>query len=277
MTSILLVTEREDQVHQGVSRALMLARYLHARLDILFCDPQRHHVAQADRSPARVTDDAHQFLESLRKAITAPDVEITTDAGIEGATHEIVARKVRREHSGLVVKSAGRRRPGHRDPVDWQLVHSCPAPLLIARGRAWHPRPCFAAAVEVGSTRSPDLPTDVARATLMLGGACSALVDLVHVQPDGAQHREGASTAWTRLQALGRELRINPTQLHLLHGEVSPVLSGFAEARAYDLLAVGVMMATTLPIVEDCVPARLMTSVNCDLLFVKPEDQYIAA
>jgi nucleotide-binding universal stress UspA family protein len=277
MTSILLVTEREDQVHQGVSRALMLARYLQVRLDILFCDPQRHHAAQADRSPARVTDDAHQFLESLRKAITAPDVEITTDAGIEGSTHEIVARKVRREHSGLVVKSAGRRRPGHRDAVDWQLVHSCPAPLLLTRGRAWHPRPRFAAAVDASSSRSPDLSADIASSTLLLGSACSALVDLVHVQPDGLQRHEGAANGWPRLQKLARELRINPTQLHLLHGEAGPVLAGFAEAREYDLLAVGVMMAMTLPVVEDCVPARLMTSVNCDLLFVKPEDQYIAA
>ncbi len=71
VNSILLAAEREDAVHQSVNRALMLARYLDARLDILLCDLYRPFTAGVERPLPNVAE-AHAFLAALRNSVSAP-------------------------------------------------------------------------------------------------------------------------------------------------------------------------------------------------------------
>jgi hypothetical protein len=161
MMSILLVAERTDSIHQGVNRALMLARYLHARLDIVLADPGR-----ALSDSIRATTEARAYLDALRQSVTATDVEIATDSALSGPLHEHVASKVRKEGSHFIVKSIDSQHRSDDSALTWRLVHSCPAPLLLTQGRPWHPQARFAVAVGA-CTRSNQI-----MAALQL--ACSA-------------------------------------------------------------------------------------------------------
>ncbi len=54
----------------------------------------------------------------------------------------------------LVVKTGHRSETWHHTPTDWQLLRSCPVPVLIVPQRAWHTRGAILAAVDLG-TRLP--------------------------------------------------------------------------------------------------------------------------
>lgn len=143
MVSILLIAEAEDSIQQSIIRALMLARYLRARLDILFC-----RMEHGGRSHAH----AHAYLDSLRNSVAAPDVEITTEASFEGPLHEQVADKARAAGSRIIVKSTERIGRARETRIQWPLLQHAPVPVLFTQGRVWNPRPCFAAIEGMGAS-----------------------------------------------------------------------------------------------------------------------------
>jgi hypothetical protein len=171
MPSILLIAEAEDSIQQSTNRALMLARYLRARLDILFCSTERGYLSRSAQA-AETRAQAHEYLESLRASLAAPDVEITTEAAFEGRLHEQVLHKARAAGSTIIVKSTERFGSRRAVRIDWPLLQHAPAPVLLTQGRAWHPRARFAVALEVRDSADRELPSTVAQTLERLSEAC---------------------------------------------------------------------------------------------------------
>jgi hypothetical protein len=181
MTSILLIAEAEDSIQQSINRALMVARYLRARLDILFCSTERGYVPLSAQAP-ETRAQAHAYLESLRTSVAAPDVQITTDAAFEGRLHEQVARKAQAAGSAVIVKST-ERLGGHSElRIDWPLLMHAPAPVLLTQGRAWQPRPRFGLAVDAPRGAAAVVPDD----DRMLAALCAACGAELHAIPFGS-------------------------------------------------------------------------------------------
>jgi universal stress protein E len=271
MTSILLIAEPADAVRQSLSRALMLARYLHARIDIVFFDAGRPYTPRSSAAP-QATAHAHQYLQALRASVTAPDVAITTDGAFEGFLPEYIAQKVVEQGAELVIKAAGHRRMGHSSRIDWQLIRSCPAPLLLTQGRAWHPRPRFAAAIDILDRRTPNLPVAIAQTSSWLRGACGADLTMMYAQTQksSAMVPGEESPAQLRLRQLGLEFAIDPQDLHMLSGNANEALPRFAGERAYDLVAVGVSDRSSFPEFVGSLSGQLLRATDCDVLIVKP-------
>ena len=261
VNSILLAAEREDAVHQSVNRALMLARYLDARLDILLCDPDLPAAAGNGAASQRSAAEAREYLEALRNSILAPDVEITTEAAFDGSLHEHVARKVRREGSSLVVKGMGRIPQARENHLNWQLIRASPAPLLLTRGHPWHPRARFAAVIDGHSPRHSSIAANVG-ASLQL--ACGADLDLIYLQGDA-----GASE---QAQSIAGDLHVAPDRLHILGRDGAEVLPQFIGQRGFDLVALPTAGEPAGFGVERALADKLTKSTDLDLLFVQQAD-----
>lgn len=243
VNSILLAAERGDAVHQSVSRALMLARYLDARLDILLCDVDRPFAgAPTTALPYDPGAEARAYLASLQNSVSAPDVQITAEAAFDATLHEQVGRKARRGNPLFVVKSLARSRSAREDHLDWQLIQSCPVPLLLNRGHAWHPRPRFAVLIDLRRAVGPAAVESLAA----LREACGAELDLLCL-PGGAQSPAGYGVA--------------PQNIHMLGENAPEALPQFIAARAYDVVAL------TTP--DRGLADRLLEPAAHDLLFVK--------
>jgi hypothetical protein len=238
MRSVLLVVDREDPIRQCASRGLMLARYLHARLDILLCDTDRVYVRRTTQAAAQVRSEAQQFLDALRRSVQGSDLEITTDATFDDSVPELVAKKTLQEQSLLVVKCFASRSRVVKEAVDWPLVCSCPAPLLLTHGRPWHPRARFAAAVHAVGQSHPDAEKTLIHTTKALGAACSAEVDLLYTEP-------------------------------------AATLLRLASERDYDLLAFTAVDALHALNESKRLPEQLSNDQRCDLLFVKSTGQQL--
>jgi hypothetical protein len=259
VNSILLAAERGDAVHQSVNRALMLARYLDARLDILLCDPDLPAAAGNGAASQRSAAEAREYLEALRNSILAPDVEITTEAAFDGSLHEHVSRKVRREDSSLVVKGMGQIPQAREKHLNWQLIRASPAPLLLTRGHPWHPRARFAAVIDGHSPRHSSIAADVG-ASLQL--ACGADLDLIYLQGDA----DGASE---QAQSIAGDLHVAPDRLHILGRDGAEVLPQFIGQRGFDLVALPTAGEPAGFGVERALADKLTKSTVLDLLFVQ--------
>jgi nucleotide-binding universal stress UspA family protein len=268
--SILLVIEREDAIHRSVSRALMFARYLNARLSIMFCDIAGPSMRPRATAMSGASDDAREYLQSLRNYIIAPDIEITTEAAFEGTVAGHVLRKLTNDPFSLVIKSVSRT----YDAPDMQpardLIRSSQVPVLLTHGEPWHPVARFAAAVDLMNPQSPKLPDTVVETAESLRGACGAELDLVYVRPAGppsdATLREPA--AQSALQALARQAGVDPGRAHIIAGDFVNALPRFALHREYDLIALGAACTAEAP--DRGLLEQLLRLTVCDLLFVKP-------
>ena len=119
----------------------------------------------------------------------------------------------------------------------------CPGSGGDPRGRAWHPRPRFAALIDLRHGRA----TAVAAAIVTLGQACGADLDLLCL-PGAAAAPAGFGVA--------------PERLHMLGDDAAEALPQFVAARGYDLIA--------LTVSERGLAERLLEPAAHDLLFVKP-------
>jgi nucleotide-binding universal stress UspA family protein len=269
---IQLVVARSDSVHQGVNRALMLARYLRAPIHIVLCGEGGLQTLTEERG-AQAREDAGLYVEALRKSISAPDVPITTTIALDGLLPQCAAQAARIHPPQLVVKAAVGS-PGGFGRNDWDLVSQCPAPLLLTHGRPWHPLARFAAAVEIPDRSYSGAALEVARVSLALSDACGAQLDLICAEPEPLMPSapEGESAPALARQRLSGTLGLSAEHVHQLAGAPAEVLPPFIARRGYDLIVVGSHPYASRKDFAVATTGRLLSSVGCDLLFI-PEDR----
>ena len=183
--SILLLVERGDRVHEGLNKALLLARYFHTRLDIFLCDTEGYiSSGRGARAPgmgaSSCVTEGNEYVQALRKSVFAPDVEIVTEATCAPSLRDAVAERLQRRAVDLLVKTIddNRRGSGGRPAAEWAAIAACPVPVLLTRGRPWRPVGRFGALEQLGA---PALESN--RAVTALAGAfaqaCGAALETV--------------------------------------------------------------------------------------------------
>lgn len=111
--------------------------------------------------------------------------------------------EVKRCAPDLVVRGAGTSFEGESTAhaagaTDWELVRTCPAPLLLTRGRRWRPKPLVGAAIDLASEESPELTRSILRAAGDLARLSDGRLEIVHAgrfeaTAGGAESPEHAS------------------------------------------------------------------------------------
>ena len=268
--SVLLVIERESPAQQCLGRALMMARYLHARLDILLCrdrmDPPWNPLASHT-----VKAEGREYMDAMRKSIVAPDVEIRTELASAGARHATVIEHARHNGCVLVIKRPWKPQPLQGERTDWELLHHCPVPLLLTHGSPWRPRPRFAAAIDPLDARGAARSSCTLAAAVALRAACKADLDILYVQPDTMppQSPEGESSAQVELIRLGRAFDIESERLHVLDAKATARIPAFVAEKGYDLLAMGAPAEGRSLFFHSGTPLdHALTDIGCDLLVV---------
>ncbi len=279
--SILVVVDRSAAAADAVAKAVLLARRFHARIQLFICDEEKGYaLSQAyvstgvDEARHACLADAHRYLEALKNAANASDVDITVDAACESPLYESIVRKVMRDHPDLVVKNAAHstgRRAVTFDNTDWQLMRACPATLVLTRGRPWAGKPKFAAAIDVSASESAGLAGAILSAAHSLAGAAEAQLDVVYAEPDGlcASDRENGLRS---LRELVEHIPESGRQVHVLAGSPETTLPGFAAHRGYDALLLGAL--THRPGITDHVgtlTSRLVGCLDADFILVKSD------
>ncbi len=281
LRSVLVVAEGEPEDAGALGKAAMLARHFGARIELFRCEAEleyslRHayESSGADHARRGALNVARNYLAALRAGAGLDAERVGIDVACDTPLSQGVLRKVRGSHPDIVVKNASHGTAGGRfapDLNDWQLIPTCPVPLLLTSDRPWSAPPRVAAAVDISSQDMPRLSRAILGTCRFFAQACQAQLDLLYCEPPGTQLEVAASHS-TALRALGKEFGIGADHVHLLSGDPARALPLFARAHNYNVVALGALTheRSCAPLVGT-LTGRLIDMVDCDVLLVKEE------
>lgn len=243
---ILLLVDRGDVGHHGLNKAMLLARHMRAPLELYLCEVSP--LVRSRDSPERAAQlaelqaAARAYLHALRLHIFSTDVEIRYESQVTTSWADGLNQRLQRAAVLLVITPVGAQiTPDPRVALDWSLLQSCTAPLLLTRKRAWKPVPRFGAAIDLGAGADDELGARLIGLAEQLTRACSALLEYLYVAVD-----EGEATpvyeAWRRLAQLAGVAKGSVGSRGWLRyhaGRPREQLPSVVGERGYDLLMMG--------------------------------------
>lgn len=278
--SILVVVDFSSTAADAVAKAVVLARRFGARIELFMCDAERAFMLSQAYIPAGVQEarkscmfQARRYLESLKERANAPDLPITVDSACESPLYESVVRKVLREHPDLVIKNVARindHRMAEFDATDWQLMRTCPATLMLTRGRPWQAKPRMAAAIDVSAAESTGLAQGILNTAHDVVHLLGGELEILYAEPvelEDAEREKGARA----LQTLVDQVPSLSPHVHVLAGKPEVSLPRFAQHRAYDAILLGALTHRPGYTAQvGTLTSKLMDALGCDFILLKP-------
>ena len=146
LRNILVLMEPGSEAQPAFDAALLLARRVGARLELLMSDYQDLHAAYFS-PPTATVQEFHDTVMSAHRAVLEKYARRAEDAGVPALCealwgtpfHEVVLGRVAATQPDLVVKHSVHHNRIERTLFtgsDWHLIRDCPAPLLLVKAPA---------------------------------------------------------------------------------------------------------------------------------------------
>lgn len=280
LTSILVVINPADESRHVLAKAIVLARHFGARLELFLCDSEYAYTLSHAYDPAGVQAARERclctwqrYLDSLRLSI-AEDVRVTTHVACESPLYEAIVHRVLESRPDLVIKCAAGRPVLNRptlDANDWQLARTCPAPLMLTRGRPWNARPHFAAALDVTDNGADKLARAILETAVFLKQGCRGDLDVVFSEA-ALDDAEGAASRRKCLARLGEELHIDVGHVAVLEGAPEDTLPAWAAQQDVDVIVMGALTRRRgFSSLVGSLTSKLVDAVPSDFVLIKPD------
>jgi universal stress protein E len=290
--TILVVVDLAAGSHQPVlQRAAWLAKQGGARLELFACD------YDPDVDSGRLTTvwvpepgareqillRHRRALDELAKPLRAGGLSVTVDVAWDHPLDAAVIKKAAAHDYWLVAKDTHHHNVLQRTlltNVDWHLIRSCPAPLLLVKDRALAAEPNVLAAIDplnehdkpaALDDRIFNFGADLARTVrghLHLVHAFAAPMGL-ELPPDVRQVIESEHRA-----AMTRFLDAHPVlggRSYIYEGLAHECLQQAAKDHAADFVVMGAVARSGLKrLFIGSTAERVLDRLPCDLLIIKP-------
>ncbi len=293
LRSILVVLDKPKHPQTALERARKLATAAGAHMHLVsFC-----WLAMTEQESVFDTHQRRALKQGVMHEREAWLRDLVLDAGLSAAdistkvvwTSDIagwVAEHAQPPEVDLVVKSI-RHRSGTllRKPIDWQLLRSCPAPLLLTDSRETIRTGKVLATIDLRHTdekhqRMNRQVLDAAQTmTKLLDGelASAHVVETVHLPPgldimaDGQLIDQARSRLSELMEATVAPHDLAQSALHMVVGTVGSALNELVEREGIELVVVGTSAqrgigATMLGSTAE----RILSKVDSDLLAIHP-------
>ncbi len=231
-------------------------------------------------------------LERIAARLRHARLKVQVDADWDYPVHEAIVRQARRVKADLVVAEAhaGRRLvPWLLHLTDWELLRTCPVPVLIVKStRAWQ-RPRVLAAIDPlhAFAKPAGLDAEILDAGAQLAAALKGSLHAMHVyapMPNATTQLVGASPSVvaeiadaTEAQARQafehalRKSRIPRSRRHLRLGQAAEAIPRTARALRAGIVVMGAVSRSALRrVVIGNTAERILGDLPCDVLVVKP-------
>lgn len=273
---MLVIAQRSGEVAEALQKACIIARHFGATIELFACDAEHAYMAQHSYDKRGVSDavaqcllDSRRFLDAVRASVSANDLEIRTSVACETPLHVGILRKIEELQPDLVIRCIerqGQQRQSVLTPTDWQLLRSCPVPLMLTRGRTWNPAPRIAAALDL----QPGQPAEgerVLAAARYLASGCGGSIYLVHSRAPGP----GEGAAIESMREIARSVGLSDVAPRLLAGAPEHTLPTLVRDDSIDVVVLGAL-SRRVGALGDAVGTlteTLIESLDCDFLLVR--------
>ena len=279
--SILVAVERSGDPKRVIGKAVVLARCFGARLELFLSNAesayvQRHQYEAGALARARESCIAasREFLEQVWSSLAVHDVSVAMDAACESPGYEGIVRKVQQASPDLVVRGMGEGSRGSGralDASDWELVRTCPAPLLLTRGKPWSKQPAVAAAIDIAGDETRTVTRSILRAAKRFAVDCKGSLDVIYAHRSDHPSPELIESDRAALTERAQDADVQPGEVFVVIGEPAAAIPRFAERHRYDLLVLGALThRKALTALVGTLTGRLIETLDSDILLVKP-------
>lgn len=300
---ILSVIDPTSDAQPGADRAVRLAKALNVGLELFVCDYDQHLAggrafdsAGLENARRELLRRHTEMLEQRAAALASTGLDIIVDARWCRPLDRGIVEKAEASQPVLVVKDTHPHGALKRTPLsntDWNLIRTCPAPLMLVKPRPVGPAPVVLAAVD--PLHEHDKPAELDRAILafaksltsVLGGRLHVLhsydvgpilASMAAATPATAfavpadeiaegverEHREALDT-------LLADFSIDAGHVHLEQGPAHDVLVQQATVLDADFVVMGAVSRSAIKrIFLGSTAERSLDRLPCDLVIVKP-------
>jgi universal stress protein E len=294
---LVAVKDPASRSQPAVTKAAQLARALGARLELfhaitvpLYADLYSYDKAARKDLERATQAEVCQRLEVIAARLR-DGAKVAASAEWDFPAYEAVVRHAHRVKADLVVaeRHAGRHFvPWLLHLNDWELLRSCPMPVLLVKTPGAYSHPVVLAAVDPTHFAKPAKLDDV---ILQIGSAVAralrGTLHAVHAHPSvqsGTKatdafdpktaeriNSEFATAAKAQFDLLLRPTKIPRSRRHLEGGEPVDAINAVARAIRSDIVVMGALSRSGLKRVFIGNTAEsLLDRLACDLLIVKP-------
>jgi universal stress protein E len=283
-----------DSVDPAVERGIFFAREMNAALHLLLCEfEDSGHAASGSQHAGgrellrQVQDGLAQYTQSLAQ----DGLRVSADVIMDRHPLRAVTDKIEALRPDIVIKTTRHDSRLNRtlfNFTDWQLIRSCPSPLLLAKSEdSWSTRR-IVACVNPGhvDTRAETLDQEIVESAEILAHRLRGELFVFHsVEPWPHLGPLPSGEAWIdqkhshqlmddrrRLieDVLLRPYGISPSRLHLEMGRPTKTLLPFIRTLDASLVVMGAVSKGALEtLLIGNTAERMLDVLPCDILVVK--------
>jgi universal stress protein E len=297
--NILVIVDPTSQQQPAVAKGAILAKRFEARLDLFVCDTVAARDLRLGRHlrlspPAAREDELVPWLESLAEPLRGQGIEVTTEVVSADPLHAALVERAKHTCAELVIKDTHHHTVAQRTfltNTDWELIRSCPVPLLLVKATPWSATHRIGAALDPG--HMDDKPRlldrcileEASRFAQALGGevhpihayipaamiaAATASVPPIVIDIPAEALEEERKRKFKELTALTSDCRVPEENIHVEAGGVLEVLCRLARDCGIDIMAMGALSRRGLKrMLVGSTAENVLEQLPCDLLVVK--------
>lgn len=237
-------------------------------------------------------------LEDVARPLRDDGFDVVVDVVWDEPVYEGIVRKVMRTNPKMVVRNNHYHHALQRGLFsndDWNLIRTCPAPLLITR-HGKHPSERMSICASIDPMHAHDKPAeldnDILKLAMTLAEEVEGDLSVVHcydaaaviagmaagsmtpIIPDTEKIAEQVREEhWIAVAKLIEPLGIAESDVHHLPGNPRMVLPGFVAEQNIDLMVMGAVSRGFLErTFIGNTAEQILDRMPCDLLIVKPRD-----
>lgn len=289
LNNVLVVLDPDQEEQPALDKVLTLAKAADFNITLLSCEYTQYLVegyyfdaVDLPRLREELLAERKAILE--KQAATLRDnglnVDVKTVWGHPG--YEVAVREAMRINADLVVTHVRQHSAISRLLLahnDWQLVRTCPAPLLLVKEQAWQQDPVVLAAVDPKHARHKPSGLDhrVLHLTQGLAGTLRGIPWAVHAyshltipQDMLEQEREDHKQAFDNLMS---DFEIDADKQVLSEEAAEFAISSVQKDIGADIVVMGGVSRSLLAdVFIGNTTEKVLDFLECDVLIVKPED-----
>lgn len=291
MNQMLIIADPRDTKQHAIARGLRLAALAGAEARVVaFVHENLAALPQALTEPEqaqfrqKVLEKTQTWLDGTIAAANGADTPVRSEVVWERHIAAWVVREAKTGAFDFVVKTGHRSETWLHTPTDWELIRSCPTPLLLVAGQRWRGGQHVIASVDLGTRmrakqalnrKVASMAADMARLLQReLHFAYAPPITLAMRELDLVDKRalrdSGRALMTDFVDALSQE-DIVPDDVHVKAGPPDKVLTQMAAKCKADLVVIGSIGRKALvgKLIGNTAE-QVLRLTKADILVVKP-------
>jgi len=303
---ILAVLDPTTEAQPALAKAATLARRCGATLELFICDfdPSLSGQPFFDTDKLRhlreeFVAERLEYLEQTADDLRDEGLAVETHVHWDNPSYRGIVRRVEESSPDLVVKDTHYHTVLRRTlftNTDWNLIRTCPAPLLLAKPGDWPDTPRVLAAIDPGhlGDKPAELDHDILEWSALVAARMGGEVHAVHAFFPAALLAATATLAGmplasglTSAEIVESERKriagaladivggypLPAERVHLEQGAAAEVLPRLADQLNAALVVMGAVSRSRLQeVFLGSTAERVLDRIGCDVLVVKPGD-----